>query len=145
MSDSEYAPPSGSAPKITDDEILSLWRTVRPSAKQDAVMTYESGPYDVTCPTCELRRLVELAIEQAEMIKAEDAKGAELEKQGESLTRENDANAWKINPAMAQAKIDELSKQVEELIKALHRACMEPLEGIDCNTCINKECPLAGK
>lgn len=66
MSGSEYAPLSGSAPQITDDEILSLWRTVRPSAKQDAAMTYESGPYDVTCPTCELRRLVELAIEYAQ-------------------------------------------------------------------------------
>ena len=66
MSGSEYAPPSGSAPQITDDEILSLWRTVRPSAKQDAAMTYESGPYDVTCPTWELRRLVELAIEYAQ-------------------------------------------------------------------------------
>lgn len=54
---------SGCACRITDDDILSLWRTVRPSAKQDAAMTYESGPYDVTCPTWELRRLVELAIE----------------------------------------------------------------------------------
>lgn len=49
--------------KITDDEILSLWRTTRPSSEQDAAMTYESGP--LTCPTWELRRLVELAIEYA--------------------------------------------------------------------------------
>ena len=46
---------------ITDDMILSLWRTVRPSVEQDAVMTYESGPHDVACPTFELRHLVELA------------------------------------------------------------------------------------
>lgn len=58
--------PDGSAPRISDDDILSLWRTVMPSAKQDAAMTYESGPYDVTCPTWELRRLVELAIEYAQ-------------------------------------------------------------------------------
>jgi hypothetical protein len=51
---------------ISDDDVLSLWHTVRPSPRQHAAMTYESGPYDVTCPTCELRRLVELAIEYAQ-------------------------------------------------------------------------------
>ena len=34
-------------------------------------MTYESGRYDVTCPTFELRRLVELAIEYAQNIGGE--------------------------------------------------------------------------
>ena len=57
--------PICSSPQITDDEIMSIWRTVRPSAKQDAAMTYVSGQYDVPCPTWELRRLVELAIESA--------------------------------------------------------------------------------
>ncbi len=57
---------SKSRPSISDDEILSLWRTVRPSATQDAAMTYQSGPCDVTCPTFELWRLVELAIEYAQ-------------------------------------------------------------------------------
>lgn len=47
---------------IGDDDILSLWYTVRPSAKQDKVMTCDSGPYGVTFPSFELRRLVELAI-----------------------------------------------------------------------------------
>ena len=51
---------------ISDDDILSLWYTVRPSGIQQDVMTYESGPYDVVFPTYELRRLVELAIEYAE-------------------------------------------------------------------------------
>ena len=50
---------------ISDDDILSLWYTVQPSKKQQEAMTYESGPYDVTCPTFELRRLVELAIQYA--------------------------------------------------------------------------------
>jgi hypothetical protein len=59
-----------SAPTITDDTILSLWRTVRPSLGQHAAMTYESGPYDVACPAFELRHLVELAF-------AEGAKAAE--------------------------------------------------------------------
>ena len=62
----EYPPVSGSAPAISDDDILSLWRTVRPSVKQDEAMTYESGPYFVTCPTAELRHLVELAIGYAQ-------------------------------------------------------------------------------
>ena len=51
--------------KITDDEILSLWRTVRPSDSQNRVMTYSCGPYDIEKPRYELRRLVELAIEYA--------------------------------------------------------------------------------
>ena len=51
---------------ISDDDILSLWYTVRPSGIQQDVMTYVSGPYDVVFPTYELRRLVELAIEYAE-------------------------------------------------------------------------------
>lgn len=52
-----------SAPPMSDDDILSLWYTVQPSPDQHKAMTYESGPYDVTFPTWELRRLVELAIE----------------------------------------------------------------------------------
>lgn len=55
--------PDGSV--ISDDDILSLWRTVRPSAKQDRAMVYQIWPYDIDHPTCELRRLVELAIEYA--------------------------------------------------------------------------------
>ena len=48
---------------ISDDDILSLWRTVRPSTKQDMAMVYQTGPDDVDHPTFELRRLVELAME----------------------------------------------------------------------------------
>lgn len=59
-------PPPCSAPAISDDDILSLWYTVQPSPDQHKAMTYDSGPYDVTCPTWELRRLVELAIEHAQ-------------------------------------------------------------------------------
>jgi len=55
--------PDGCAVPISDDDILSLWRTVRPSAKQDRAMVYQTGPYDVDHPTFELRRLVELAME----------------------------------------------------------------------------------
>ena len=51
---------------ITDDEILSLWRTVRPSVKQNHAMVYQDGPYDVETPTFELRRLIELAMEQSQ-------------------------------------------------------------------------------
>jgi hypothetical protein len=47
---------------ISDDDILSLWRTVHPSTKQDRAMVYQIGPYDVDSPTFELRQLVELAI-----------------------------------------------------------------------------------
>jgi hypothetical protein len=49
--------------RISDDEIISLWRTLRPGAEQNRIMTYESGPYSITVPTYELRRIVELAIE----------------------------------------------------------------------------------
>jgi hypothetical protein len=52
------------AARISDDDILSFWHTVRPSGKQYAAMTYVDGPYDLTVPTCELRQLVELAIER---------------------------------------------------------------------------------
>ena len=53
---------SAPATPITDDLILSLWRTVRPSLSQDAAMTYYDGPHrDETRPTFELRRLFELA------------------------------------------------------------------------------------
>jgi hypothetical protein len=55
----------GEENRITDDEILSIWRTVRPSAKQNEAMTYASDTDDLTCPMFELRRLVELAIEYA--------------------------------------------------------------------------------
>lgn len=58
-----------SAPPISDDDILSLWYTVQPSPDQHKAMTYEIGPYEVTCPTWELRRLVELAIEYAQNAK----------------------------------------------------------------------------
>ena len=55
-----------SSEEISDDDILSLWYTVQPSKKQQEAMTYESsGPFDVTCPTVELRRLFELAIQYA--------------------------------------------------------------------------------
>jgi hypothetical protein len=57
---------AGSAVPVSDDDILSIWRTVRPSAKQDRAMVYQTGPYDVDHPTWELRRLVELAIEYAQ-------------------------------------------------------------------------------
>jgi len=54
---------------ITDDEIISLWRTVRPSAEQNAAMTWNDS-YNKTseqdCPSYELRRLVELAIDHTE-------------------------------------------------------------------------------
>jgi len=50
---------------ITDDEILSLWRTARPSPGQEAVMTWIDYDTDTERPMFELRRLVELAIEYA--------------------------------------------------------------------------------
>jgi len=56
---------------ISDDDILSLWRTVRPSLDQDKAMTYESGPCDITRPSPELRHLVELAIQYAQNIVSE--------------------------------------------------------------------------
>ena len=68
--------PDGSADPISDDDILSLWRTVRPSVKQDRAMVYQTGPYDVDHPTWELRRLVELAIEYAQNDGAELRRGA---------------------------------------------------------------------
>jgi hypothetical protein len=43
---------------ISDDDILSLWRTVSPSYEQDNEMVFKTN-----CPTAELRRLVELSIE----------------------------------------------------------------------------------
>ena len=52
--------------RITDDDILSLWRTVRPGPAQNAAMVYQDGPYDIEHPTHELRRLVELAIERGQ-------------------------------------------------------------------------------
>jgi hypothetical protein len=58
--------PAGCSVTISDDVIISIWRTARPSAKQDGAMVYQTGPYDVDHPTFELRRLVELAIEQAQ-------------------------------------------------------------------------------
>jgi len=48
--------------EISDDEILSLWRTVRPSEQQNKVMTYQTGPYDYECPIYALRHLIELSI-----------------------------------------------------------------------------------
>ena len=52
-------------PVISDDDILSLWYTVHPSHEQHSAMTYVGGPYDVTCPTFELRRFAELVIQYA--------------------------------------------------------------------------------
>ena len=65
------SPDSSNAPRhpvISDDEILSLWRTTRPSAKQDDAMTFFT--LTSTRPTCELRRLVELSIDYALHFKA---------------------------------------------------------------------------
>ena len=63
--------PAGCAVTISDDDILSLWRTARPSARQDGAMVYQTGPYDVDHPTFELRRLVELAIEYGHNVKCQ--------------------------------------------------------------------------
>jgi len=49
--------------KLTDDEILSLWRTARPSPEQDNQMTWFHFCTGETRPRAELRKLVELAIE----------------------------------------------------------------------------------
>ena len=49
--------------KLTDDEILSLWRTARPSPGQDNQMTWFHFCTGETRPRAELRKLVELAIE----------------------------------------------------------------------------------
>ena len=53
--------------KPTDDEIMALWRTVRPSEAQTAVMTWidcaERGE-ETTRPMWELRELVELAMQE---------------------------------------------------------------------------------
>ena len=53
-----------SVPHVSDDEILSLWRTVRPSPDQTKAMTYVKWKDGIDCdyPTHELRRLVELAM-----------------------------------------------------------------------------------
>ena len=51
---------------LTDDDILSLWRTARPSEGQTAVMTWvdhDDPAEDRVRPMWELRRLVELAVE----------------------------------------------------------------------------------
>ena len=55
---------SGSVPPVADDEILSLWRTVRPSPDQNKAMTYVKWKDGIDCdyPAHELRRLVELAM-----------------------------------------------------------------------------------
>ena len=49
--------------KLTDDEILSLWRTARPDPGQDNEMTWVDFDDGVTRPRAELRKIVELAIE----------------------------------------------------------------------------------
>jgi hypothetical protein len=49
--------------KLTDDEILSLWRTARPDPGQDNEMTWVDFDDGVTRPRAELRKLVELVIE----------------------------------------------------------------------------------
>lgn len=56
--------PAGSVPRVSDDDILSLWRTVRPSRDQNKAMTYVEWKDGIDCyyPTHELRRLVELAM-----------------------------------------------------------------------------------
>jgi hypothetical protein len=59
----DISPPRPQRQAISDDDILSLWRTVRPSAEQNKAMVYQSGPNNEDCPTYELRRLVELAID----------------------------------------------------------------------------------
>jgi hypothetical protein len=46
--------------KLTDDEIMSMWRTVRPNEEQYTAMTYRDGNLDR--PRVELWRLVELAM-----------------------------------------------------------------------------------
>jgi hypothetical protein len=46
--------------KLTDDEIISMWRTVLPREDQANAMTYRDG--DVDRPRVELWRLVELAM-----------------------------------------------------------------------------------
>ena len=51
---------------LTDYEILSLWRTARPSHEQTEAMTYESYPDDMERPRWELRRFAELVLEFAE-------------------------------------------------------------------------------
>ena len=50
--------------RISDDEILSLWRTARPDPGQDNEMTWVDFDDDVTRPRAELRKLVELVIER---------------------------------------------------------------------------------
>jgi hypothetical protein len=52
-----------SKPIITDDEIMSLWNTVRPSYAQQMCMIYGHGPYGSTKPKYELRHFAELVIE----------------------------------------------------------------------------------
>jgi hypothetical protein len=50
--------------RISDDEILSLWRTARPAPGQDNEMTWVDFIDNVTRPRAELRKLVELVIER---------------------------------------------------------------------------------
>jgi len=55
------------------------------------------------------------------VISAEQAEKriAELEARVKELEEEKEANAWTITPAMAEAKIDQLNAQVEELSRKL--------------------------
>ena len=51
--------------KISDDDIISLWRTVRPSVAQNDVMTCEDPKENISTPTAELRHFTELVLDYA--------------------------------------------------------------------------------
>lgn len=53
------AQPASSAPEITDKDLLDACKKAGLSEAQWDAMTYESGPYDITKPTVELRKLAE--------------------------------------------------------------------------------------
>jgi len=52
--------------KLTDDEIIDIWRRVRPDPGQNRCMVYTAGRYNSPRPTAELRRFTELVVERVE-------------------------------------------------------------------------------
>jgi len=52
--------------KLTDDEIIDIWRRAYPDPGQNRCMLYTAGRYNAPKPTAELRRFVDLLVERVE-------------------------------------------------------------------------------
>jgi hypothetical protein len=61
----ESMPKAGLNESISDNKILELWRQAKPNPGQEAVMSWHDYDKDQERPMCELRRIVELAIDYA--------------------------------------------------------------------------------